>query len=175
MKRAIAVLLAFASAAPLGACRKALPAAAVVFGRGEDAESLDPQAIDDGESAKVVENVFDGLVTFGPGTCDVVPSLAESWTTSPDGLEWTFRLRQGVKFHDGTPFDADAVVFSMNRLLDEANPLRPDDKVPYASFYRGIVTSVTAKDPSTAVFRLSRPYAPFLANMAMFSADMVSP
>jgi peptide/nickel transport system substrate-binding protein len=174
MKNALAVLLVLA-ALPLGACRKAVPPSTVVYGRGEDAESLDPQAVDDGESAKVINNLFDGLVTFGPGTSDIVPSLAESWTTSPDGLEWTFRLRQGVKFHDGTPFDAAAVIFTMGRILDEKHPFKPDEKVPYAAFYRGIVRNVTMKGPDAVVFRLSRPYAPFLANMAMFSASMVSP
>ena len=175
MKRAAAVLLAFAAAAPLGACRRELPGATIVYGRGEDAESLDPQAINDGESAKVCNNLFEGLVSFAPGTCDIVPSLAESWTASPDGLEWTFLLRKGVQFHDGTPFDAEAVAFSMARLLDKENPLRPDDKVPNAEFFRGIIVAVAPKDPATVVFRLSRPYSPFLANMAMFSASMVSP
>lgn len=159
----------------LGGCKRDLPQAVIVYGRGEDSESLDPQGVDDGESAKVCNNLFDGLVTFGPGTCEIVPALAESWTRSPDGREWTFRLRRGVKFHDGEPFDADAVAFTMARLLDEKNAFKPEDKVPYASFYRGIVESVEAKDPQTAVFRLSRPFAPFLANMAMFSGYVVSP
>src|SRR5689334_8566702 len=112
MNRTLAVLLALAAAAPLGACRKSLPGATVVYGRGEDAESLDPQGIDDGESAHVVNNLFEGLVAFGPGTSEVVPCLADSWTTSPDGLEWTFRLHPGVKFHDGTPLDPQAVLFT---------------------------------------------------------------
>jgi len=175
MRIPAAVLLALSAALPLGACRKALPTATIVYGRGEDSESLDPQAIDDGESAKVCNSLFEGLVTFGKGSCEIVPALAESWSPSPDGLEWTFRLRKGVKFHDGTGLDADAVVFSMQRLLDEKNPMKPDDKVPYASFYRGIVASVAAKDPLTVVFRLTRPFAPFVANMAMFSASIVSP
>ena len=123
----------------------------------------------------MVNNLFESLVTFGPGTTEIVPCLAESWSSSPDGLEWTFRLRKGVKFHDGTALDPAAVVFTMQRLLDEKNPLRPEDKVPYASFYRGIVASVEAEGADAVVFRLSRPYAPFLANMAMFAASVVSP
>jgi peptide/nickel transport system substrate-binding protein len=175
MKNALVLLLTLAAAASPGGCRRNLPSSIIVHGRGEDAESLDPQAIDDGESAKVCNNIFDGLVAFGPGSCEIQPCLAESWSKSDDGLVWTFRLRKGVKFHDGTPFDAEAVAFTMARLLDEKSAFKPDEKVPYASFYRGIVASVEAKDPGTVVFRLARSYAPFLANMAMFSADMVSP
>src|SRR5688572_3454264 len=99
MRIPVAVALALAAALPLGACRRALPGATIVYGRGEDSESLDPQGVDDGESAKVINSLFEGLVTFGKGTCEIVPALAKSWSSSPDGLEWTFLLRPGVKFH----------------------------------------------------------------------------
>lgn len=175
MRRLATAVLAAALALPLGACRKALPSSVIVYARGEDSESLDPQGFDDGESSKVADQIFESLVSFGPGTCDLVPGLAESWTASPDGLSWEFRLRKGVKFHDGTPFDAEAVVFTMQRLLDERNPLRPPVKVPYDSYYRGIVKSVAAKDPHTVLFTLEKPSATFLPNMAMFAAAVVSP
>lgn len=175
MRSAAVLALAAALLIPLGGCRKSLPSSILVYARGEDAESLDPQAIDDGESVKVTDQIFETLVAFAPGSCDLEPGLAESWTPSEDGRSWEFRLRKGVTFHDGTPMDADAVVFSLNRLLDGDNPLRPPTKVPYESFYRGVIESVAAKDPSTVVLRLARPYAPFLANLAMFSAAIVSP
>ena len=175
MRIAAAAALAAVMTLPLGGCRRALPPAMIVYARGEDSESLDPQAVDDGESVKVTDQIFESLVSFGPGTCDLVPGLAESWTASPDGLTWEFRLRSGVKFHDGTPLDADAVLFTFARLLDVKNPLRPPVKVPYESFYRGIIAKVEAKDPLTVVFTLERPYAPFLANMAMFAGSIVSP
>ena len=171
----VAAALLAAMAVPLGACRRALAPSIIVYGRGEDAESLDPQGIDDGESAKVVNNLFESLVTFGPGNADVVPCLAESWTTSPDGLEWTFRLRPNVKFHDGTPMDSAAVLFSFERLLVEKSPSAPPEKVPYASFYRDAILAVVPKGPDAVLFKLRRPYAPFLANLAMFAASIVSP
>jgi peptide/nickel transport system substrate-binding protein len=166
--------LLLALALPPGGCKRALPPAAAIYSRGADSKSLDPQAVDDGESAHVIENIFDGLVTFALGSTEIVPALAERWETSPDGLEWTFHLRSGVKFHDGTPFDAEAVVFTFRRFLDEKGPLLPPE-VPYRSYFADAIVAVEAKDPSTVLFRLKEAYAPFLPNLCMFSAGIVSP
>ena len=173
MIRTVAAL-ALAAALPLGACTRPLPPAAAIYARGADSKSLDPQAVDDGESAKVIENIYDGLVAFGPGNTKVEPALAEKWETSADGLQWTFHLRSGVKFHDGTPFEADAVVFTFLRFLEEKGEFHPPE-VPYRPFYADHIAAVEARDPATAVFRLKEPYAPFLANLCMFSALIVSP
>src|SRR5690554_6870042 len=81
----------------------------LIFGRGGDANGLDPIHTDIGESVKVVVNLFDTLVAYDDETLDLVPALAQSWTTSDDGKLWTFQLRPGVAFHDGTPLDAEAV------------------------------------------------------------------
>lgn len=156
-------------ATPAGSQEKVL-----VYGRGADSEKLDPQDVEDGESVKVILNLFDTLVTYGPDSPAIVPSLAESWEHSADGKTWTFRLRAGVKFHDGTPLDAAAVVFSFDRLLRPENPHRHDATVPYASFY-GMIDQVAAPDAHTAVFTLKQPSAVFLANLAMFPAAIVSP
>ena len=97
------------------------PANILIYGRGGDADQLDPIHTDVGETVKVIVNIFDTLVNYHDETLEIVPSLATEWESSEDGLTWTFKLRKGVKFHDGTDFNADAVVFSFQRMLD-ANP-----------------------------------------------------
>ncbi|GAB6158070.1 ABC transporter substrate-binding protein [Desulfotomaculum varum] len=143
-----------------------------VFAQGSDPRGLDPAYVDDGESANPIVNIYDGLVRYKPGSTEIEPALATEWSASPDGKEWTFKLRQGVKFHDGTPFNADAVVFSVSRQL----PPQRTDEMPYASFTFGPVEKVEKVDDYTVKFILSEPYAPFLANLAMaLAAPIVSP
>lgn len=144
------------------------------FGRGADAVSLDPADVTDGESVKVVTNVFDGLVVYEPGTTRVQPCLATSWTTSEDGLTWTFELREGVTFHDGTPLDAAAVAFSFERQRDPAHPFHQGEFVYWHDQF-SFVTKVEVAGPRTVVFRLDRPFVPFLTSLAMFTASIVSP
>ena len=93
-----------------------------VFGRGGDSVQLDPAVVTDGESFRATNQGCESLLAYDKETTNVVPSLAESWEASEDGLEWTFTLRQGVKFHDGTDFNADAVLFNFERWWDPANP-----------------------------------------------------
>lgn len=81
----------------------------LIWGRGGDSVSLDLAQATDGESIKAGIQMLENLVIFGKDSMDVEPQLAESWSVSEDGLTWTFKLRQGVKFHDGTPFNAQAV------------------------------------------------------------------
>ncbi|MHC4732197.1 MAG: ABC transporter substrate-binding protein, partial [Planctomycetota bacterium] len=103
-----------------------------LWGRSADATKLDPATVTDGESVQVITNLFDTLVSFRPGTTEIVPWLATEWTPSLDKLTWTFRLRQGVKFHDGSDFNAQAVVFSFERQRNEDHPARrPDDQFAY--------------------------------------------
>jgi len=94
----------------------------LIYGRSGDSVGLDCADETDGESFWVCKQVFEQLVAFKPGTTEVIPGLAERWEVSPDGLEWTFYLRKGVKFHDGTDFNADAVIFNFERWWDKANP-----------------------------------------------------
>jgi len=86
-----------------------------IFGRGGDSVGLDPAHEEDGESFKVCESIYDTLVQYQDDSTEIEPALAESWETSADGLTWTFHLRRDVDFHDGTSFDANAVLFSLNR------------------------------------------------------------
>ena len=76
---------------------------------------LDPALISDGESLRVTNQIFQSLVGFKLGGSQVVPQLATSWKASPNGKVWTFNLRKGVKFSDGTRFNAAAVCFNYNR------------------------------------------------------------
>ncbi|HEU5299496.1 MAG TPA: ABC transporter substrate-binding protein, partial [bacterium] len=146
----------------------------LVFGQAQDTVSLDPNDIEDGFSVNNTSNMYDTLVRFRADSTQIEPALAESWTVSSDGLVWTFKLRRGVRFHDGTPFNADAVVFTYARQIDKKHPNFPGN-APYASFTYQNVKSVTAVDANTVRFTLSAPFAPFLTNMAMFSTAVVSP
>ena len=93
----------------------------LVFGRGGDSVGLDPAYETDGNSFMVCDNVFEALVEYADESTALEPGLAESWKISDDGKTYTFVLRKGVKFHDGTKFDANAVVFSIGRMMKERN------------------------------------------------------
>jgi len=96
----------------------------LIIARSGDSPGLDVVDETDGESFYIGAQVYNSLLTFEPGTTKVAPALAESWDVSADGLEWTFYLRKGVKFHDGTDFDADAVLFNIDRIWDTEHPNR---------------------------------------------------
>ena len=82
-----------------------------IYARGGDSVRLDPATVEDGESVLVISNVFESLVRYGKGT-DLEPVLATAWKRADDGLSWTFSLREGVQFHNGERFDADAVALA---------------------------------------------------------------
>jgi peptide/nickel transport system substrate-binding protein len=130
--------------------------------------NLDPTA---GAAAAIDEvvyaNVFEGLTRFGPDG-SVQPGLAESWETSEDGLAWTFRLREGVTFHDGTAMDADDVVFTLDRARAEESTNA--QKVLFEA-----IESVEAVDPATVRITLSRPEGNLPFNLAWGDAVIVAP
>ncbi|MDE0088711.1 MAG: ABC transporter substrate-binding protein [Candidatus Poribacteria bacterium] len=136
----------------------------LIFGRGGDSITLDPSQMLDGESAKVCDMVYDTLVQYRGATTDIEPALAKMWDSSADGLMWTFHLQQGVQFHDGTPLNANAVVFSLSR----PNALS-------RSFYEEFIDQITALDDFTVQIHLKTPYAPFLSTMASSENAIVSP
>lgn len=158
----------------------------LVFGRGGDSVGLDPAFETDGNSFMICDNVYDQLVLYADESTDIVPGLATSWEVSPDGLTYTFHLRKGVKFHDGTDFNADAVVFSLGRMMKEKKVKFfktqwefPKEQPP-AEYWLSmemdkIVGAIEAVDEYTVVFKLLRPEAPFIANMGMDFAAIVSP
>ncbi|MBM6616450.1 ABC transporter substrate-binding protein [Bacillus suaedaesalsae] len=150
----------------------------LVFGRGGDSVGLDPITVTDGESFKVTKNVFDTLVDYGQQDTEIEPALATEWTVSPDGLVYTFKLREGVKFHDGTDFNAEAVKFNFDRWAN-------GDKEAfyyYGSMFGGfagdeahVIKEVKAVDPTTVEITLTKPVAPFLKNLAMSPFGIASP
>src|SRR5690606_34592225 len=77
-----------------------------IFGAAGAPSMFDPLYATDGETFRITRQMSEGLVTFTPGTADAAPALAESWESDDTGTEWTFKIRQGVTFHDGTPVDA---------------------------------------------------------------------
>ena len=149
-------------------------------------EGFDPAPYTSGTTFDASSHpVYDQLVEFKPGTTEIEPGLAETWDISDDGLTYTFHLRPGVKFHsvDGfTPsrdFNADDVVFSFDRQANPDNPYfqyAPGISYEYynAMDMPKIVKSVEKVDDMTVKFTLTEPNAPFLANMAMDFASILS-
>lgn len=146
---------------------------ALVVAQAADIIAMDPLIVTDSESTEVAELLFEGLVGWKPGTTDIEPRLATRWSVSEDGRTWTFHLRDHVAFHDGTPLDAAAVVFSFERLLD---PKHPQHLGEQGSYWHGLlkdVERVVAIDPLTVEIHTARPYAPLLGDLAMY--PIVSP
>ena len=130
------------------------------------------------------EAIFNRLVDFKPGTTEIQPALAKSWDISPDGLVYTFHLREGVKFHSTdyfTPtrdFNADDVLWSLNRQLRKDHPWHDKTSVGYPYFesmaFKDLLKSVEKTDDHTVVITLTRPEAPFLRDMAMAFTSIYS-
>ncbi len=133
-------------------------------GMQTDPVGLDPHTTNATASRNVLENIYDTLVMLD-SRGRIVPGLAQSWSVSPDGLTWTFRLRPGVTFHNGDPLKASDVAFSINRIKD------PATKSPRANDF-AVVRSVSAPNDSTVVITLSQPFTPLLAKLA-FSTNVI--
>lgn len=129
---------------------------------------LDPTA---GAAAAIDEvlyaNVFEGLTRIG-SKGEVLPDLAQTWSVSDDGKVYTFRLHKGVKFHDGTDFDADDVKFSLDRA-------RSDDSVNAQKALFEAIDTVEVVDPATVKVTLKNPLGSFLYNLGWGDAVMVAP
>lgn len=144
----------------------------VTYALSEPITTLDPAEANNLAEAKVLANIFEGLVRWQPDTHALEPCLATSWQVSQDGCSWTFHLRKGVQFHDGTPFNAAAVKYSVERQL----PPKKKDNMSYGTFTFGIVKAVSVLDDYTIKFDLKAPFSPFLRNLAMpWAAPIVSP
>ncbi|UII56653.1 ABC transporter substrate-binding protein [Cytobacillus spongiae] len=149
----------------------------LIFGRGGDSTSLDPAATTEGESFKVTKNIYETLIEFGDQDTEIQKGLAIDWSNTEDGLTYTLKLREGVKFHDGTDFNAEAVVYNFNRWKT-GNSGASEDKVPYyyyKSQFGDKVDEVAAVDEYTVEFKLNTPIAPFYKNLAMSPFAIASP
>jgi peptide/nickel transport system substrate-binding protein len=188
--RALTLLLALAITGFAGAETRASQTSGgtFVFGTDVDATGLDPALAPDNNAQRIANQMFESLVDLAPGQTRVVPKLATNWTTSKDRRTWTFFLRRGVRFHDGTPLDAAAVCFNFRRWYDFAGSLqraaypwilifggfrRPEPGFlgPDKGLYRGCqpVGKLTVR------LRLARPTSSFLAGLAYPGLGIASP
>jgi peptide/nickel transport system substrate-binding protein len=159
----------------------------LVVGRSGDIVSGDPHIETDGNSLQLADNLFSRLIDFVPGSTDTKPGLAEKWDISKDGLTYTFHLRKGVKFHDGTDFNADAVVFSFARqmkdkkfkFLDPKMQLPNEPGVVFEYWdsmgMNDVVEAIESKDPLTVVLKLKTPNAPLINTLGMQFCSILSP
>lgn len=164
-------LLLLAACAPAGGER---PDDVLVIGQTAEPKSLDPHVATSLNDFRILVNLYEGLVRFRDGTLEPEPALAHAWTISDDGLRYTFELREGVRFHDGSAFDAEAVRFNFARMLDGEHPFAFTGPFPLAFFFDRIA-SVEVIDAHTVAFHLSEPFAPLLANLAYPTGLIVSP
>ncbi|SFU79156.1 ABC transporter substrate-binding protein [Alicyclobacillus macrosporangiidus] len=155
----------------------------LIFGRGGDSVTLDPSGSTDDESNMVCEEIYDTLVTYKIGTPELQPDLATSWEPSKDGMSWTFHLQQGVKFSDGTPFNADAVVFNFQRWGDPNSPYHKGSsfahyKSDLGGFYGSpgaIIKDVEKVDDYTVRIDLTHPFAPLPNILTQVAYSIASP
>jgi len=163
-----------------------VPSGALVYGSGGQPVNLEPGNVTDGNSIVVQDQLYDRLLTFKPGTTDLEPALATSWSATPDGKTWTFKLRQGVKFHDGTPLDAAAVQFNVERWWDPKHPngYRNAGKIYeiWQQIFGGfkgeadsLLQAVNVVDQSTLQFVLKQPFAAFPSAIASGFFGIASP
>ena len=160
-----------------------------IFAASGDPSSLDPAFASDGESFRVARQIFEGLVGVEPGTADPAPLLAESWEVSDDGLEYTFDLKEDVTFHDGTPFDAEAVCFNFERWNNFTGVLQSESLSYYwqkvnGGFATSDVASLDgtgkyesceAPDAGTAVVHLRSPLPELVSALSLPAFSMQSP
>lgn len=155
----------------------AKPGGTITITYKDDVATLDPAIGYDWQNWSMIKSIFDGLMDYVPGTTTLRPGLAESYEISPDGLVYTFHLRQGVKFHNGREMTADDVKYSLDRTTN------PETQSPGAGFFGSIagfdkagpggLSGVEVVDPLTVKITLSRPDATFLHVMALNFASVV--
>lgn len=149
-----------------------------VIARSGDADLIDPGFAWDEGDIDVVFHVYDGLVKFKNDDLEVEPALATDWKSSEDGKTWTFNLRKGVKFHDGTDFNSNAVVQSFKRITDKSNKFygQVQGGYSYLGYLMGdVIEDVIAIDDDTVNIKLNQKFAPFLSYMGYYSEFIVSP
>lgn len=148
----------------------------LVIGYLADATSLDPAQITDINSGQVTNNMYQTLVRWSfTKKGKLVPNLATSWKVNKTGTIYTFSLRKGVRFSDGTPFNANAVVFSFERMLNPKNPYYKYGPFPPAKFDYGNIKTVKALTTSTVQFILKQPEASFVTSLTIGTGSIVNP
>jgi peptide/nickel transport system substrate-binding protein len=160
----------------------------LVFGASKDPVTLDGIYVSDGESLRVIRQIFETLVATKLGGTDPAPALAERWAPSADGKSWTFTLKKNVKFHDGTPFNAKAVCFNFDRWYNFKG-IQQSENVSYywntvfGGFAKNedpkqpesLYKSCEAKDDNTAIINLNKASSTFVPGLAVAAFSIASP
>ena len=202
LRRPLALVGAAAMAASLAACAdserdaggeeatdgQAAEGGTFVFAASSDPVMLDPAFASDGETFRVARNIFEGLVGTEPGTAEPAPLLAESWEQSEDGLSYTFTLKDGVTFHDGTEFNAEAVCANFDRWHNWTGLLQSENLTYYyQNLFKGFAESdnpeleggvyrdCVANEDGTVTVNLNEPFAGFIPALSLPAFSMQSP
>ena len=180
-----AVALLVAAVASGSAEKASQSTSTLVFGAAADPVVLDAALISDGESFRVVYQITETLVGLRPGTTQLAPMLATKWARSNGGRRWTFTLRRGVEFHDGTPFNAAAVCANFDRWYNFKGAQQSSSASYYYNYVFGgfktknarnaLYRNCQARGQYVAVINLKRPYGPFLAAMTLSPFAIQSP
>ncbi len=195
IKKAMAVLASVATVTALASCAESQREAGsdgsaqagggtFVFAASSDPVMLDPAMASDGETFRISRQIFEGLVGAAPGTTDIEPLLATKWTPSEDGKSYTFDLREGVKFTDGTDFNGEAVCANFERWYNWTGINQSENiSYYYGKLFRGFKTGKTggiydsceAASATQAVIKLNKPFAGFVQAMTLPAFSMQSP
>jgi peptide/nickel transport system substrate-binding protein len=158
-----------------------------VFGVPGAPDNFDPTFAQDDETFRPARQMYETLVSHEPGNAKLALGLALSWTPNADFTEWTFELREGVKFHDGTAFDGAAVCFNFDRWVNLPNAAAQAQAVYYSDTFEGfannqgggtgdpVYNSCSAPDPAAAVIKLNKAKGAFPAAFALTALSISSP
>lgn len=150
----------------------------LIYAKNGPPITLDPAFTRETESSLINDNIFDGLIEQRAGRVAFDPGLAKSWNISPDGKVYTFHLRTNVLFHDGTPFNAEAVLFNFERQSNPKHPYRDKDRS--YEYWKNfdlddVIKSMRVVDDSTIEVTLNNPDATFINILSLSFLDIVSP
>ncbi|MBN2399737.1 MAG: hypothetical protein JXI33_05280 [Candidatus Aminicenantes bacterium] len=159
----------FSSLLLTGSLLAAAEDASIIFLRPSDAINLDPWQAADVYSTEVASNIFEGLVRFKKNSTAIEPCLATSWSVGEHGTHWRFVLRRGVKFHDNSPFNAQAVLHSFQSRMGKQQQLSQRRGFPFS-----FITQIRSTGTYNIEIILNRPYAPFLIALADSAAFIQS-
>lgn len=158
-----------------------------IFGAAGDPKHFDPSFAVDGETFRPSRQIYDTLITYKQGTAELEPGLATKWEAGPDGKSWKFTLREGVKFHDGTDFNAEAVCFNFDRWHNMPGAAAQSQMIYYADVFGGFAKNEAedAGDPlyvgcetegeHTATVKLNAVSGAFPAAFGLTSLSIGSP